>query len=160
MRDDRSDGYGFVERGVGKWGGAMKLLIQFGDVEVKHWPVLFAGLAPKLRCWLQDETTNARVELADVQKLETISGTPLRDGVTIHGRMEKNRNIGWPLDVVVFFAGGRITFTDGYWKVLGEDYLEGDLAPSQTSASRLLQGSYGLAAGIPTELNEAINLNP
>lgn len=48
----------------------MRLLIEIGEPEIKHWPCPFAEIAPKVRAWFQDETTRAKIELPHVQKLE------------------------------------------------------------------------------------------
>ncbi len=48
----------------------MKLEIEFGEDELKHWPYVFAGVGPKIRAWFKDEKAGALVELPPVQKVQ------------------------------------------------------------------------------------------
>ena len=48
----------------------LRVMAERGAMELKHWPCPFAGVAPKLRCWVLDDDTGARLELPNVQSIQ------------------------------------------------------------------------------------------
>lgn len=88
----------------------MKLLIEIGDPEVKHWPAPFHGIGPKLRAWFQDERTGAKIELPRVQKLEMPYG------------LRPSWCVGY---YRIVFEGGEFTASEDDTEIVGPVTLEG-----------------------------------
>lgn len=122
----------------------MKLLIRF-------YPLTPYALLPAsaidamVRCWMGERLPEGAavpdvglVELPSVERIETSTGYGIPNAEILRERMERNRSLDYPLDLVVFCAHGRLRFAAGDWKAIGEGFLEG-VAAVHPKASRLLE---------------------
>ena len=117
----------------------MKLLVCFGEPEVKHWPAPFCDFKPALECLLAGVDARGRdvsLVLPGVRVLRSATDQSVQiwSAEALRQFAVKSRALGYPGQVACIFAGGRMVFdvadvmVGGPLTIAGELYQQRGLA--------------------------------